>query len=275
MTDVTAMEFDRTADPSFVATHGRGLVAGVVLLALLPVPITLLRVLPMYEQHAHFLVFYAPLVCCLTVGYCFYVRDTLARVLFKHLLDPLPQPDPYYRPGLGLLARRLAAKLRITFLTLVPIGLVGGSFYCVTAYISRLQDSVEVAGRVMLGRMPASERRQFLTSSAAPAAPIVPPDSTQSLGAADARKAPPASVPLPTDRGLALGLVDQTALRLYTLRAANIEDIAYFRELTTLYIGVFVCSIGAAMLMILKEHAREVLNLSEEGLLLGGEPELE
>ena len=87
---------DLPAGPSYAAVVRRALIVGALLVSLLPGPVTALGVLPAYRTHARFLVFYAPLVCLLVLGYLFYVRDTLARVLFADILDPPGAPDPYY-----------------------------------------------------------------------------------------------------------------------------------------------------------------------------------
>jgi uncharacterized membrane protein len=57
-------------------------------ITLLPIPILALKILPAYQKHAWFLLFYTPFLCLLTLCYLFYIRDALARVSFADLLDP-------------------------------------------------------------------------------------------------------------------------------------------------------------------------------------------
>src|SRR5215210_7577137 len=64
---------------------------------LLPIPVIYFGLLPAYQRHAWFLLFYTPFLCLLTLFYLFYVRDSLARTIFADVLDPPPPPDPYSR----------------------------------------------------------------------------------------------------------------------------------------------------------------------------------
>jgi hypothetical protein len=48
---------------------------------------------------------------------------------------------------------------------------------------------------------------------------------------------------------------------------ATIDDIPYFMELTTLYIGGIVGPLVAVFMVLLKEHARRELGLSEREVL--------
>ncbi|MEO7475113.1 MAG: hypothetical protein ABIY46_07230, partial [Gemmatimonadales bacterium] len=93
---------------------------GALAMALLPIPVGLLHLLPSYSIQGRFLVFYAPVVCLLTLAYFIYVRDSLARIMFAHLLDPLPPPSRFYPERAGLRWRRLRRRIRSTFLALLP-----------------------------------------------------------------------------------------------------------------------------------------------------------
>ena len=239
---------------------GRTLGVGAVLLALLPVPIAALDILPTYLMHARFLIFFAPVACFLEVAYLFYVRDILARLLYRHILEPEIEPDPYYRPRLG---EAVGTKARSIIIVVLPLALMGLSLYCLMQYTARFERSVELAEQVMFDQLPPPARRPFVfprdrvadSSAHVPGAARQGPDSVEG------------SAPQ-----VAPELINQPALRQYVLAQAGIEDIPFFGELTAWFIGMFFSAIGAALLMMLKEHAREIMGVSEEMLILGGEP---
>ena len=256
----------RAANSGIVGSHAKVLVLTLVAMALLPVPVTLLRVLPAYEMHARFLVFFAPVVCLLTVGYFFYIRDLLTRFLFRSFLEPASEPDPYARLSPGALASGIVVKLQGILLTLAPVVLVGMSFYCVSRYIVRLEESVDIVSVLVSNPAPATGPSLAGQQDQSAELPDSTRDSIPAPQPATSQEALPPDTPHSS--------LDPAALRLQTLRTAGIQDIAFFGELTTLYIGAFACAIGAAMLMLLKEHAKEVLGVSEESLLLGTEQDL-
>jgi hypothetical protein len=265
VTQATPAELERqTYSSGVVDALERALGLGTVLLALLPIPVTALELLPTYYMHARFLIFYAPVACFLEVAYLFYVRDLLARMLFRHILDPEPEPDPYYRPGVGDALSHLGGRARVIGIALLPLALVALSFFCLTRYMTRFERSVELAEQVMFDRLPEATRRHFLLSPrpAADSSAVAP-----GAGQPDTSTVP--GVPVPPE------VLNRPALRQYVLTQAAIEDIPFFGELTALYIGAFLSAIAAALLMMLKEHAKEIMGISEEALMLGtsGPPE--
>ena len=128
-----------------------------VAIALLPVPVALLGVLPVYSVHGRFLVFYAPFVCLLTLAYVVYVRDSLARIMFAHLLDPPPPPDLYGNDPLWVRVRRMVSGTRRVALAVLPGVLLLASFACVSAYTALLADSVRTVARTDADRLEAPE----------------------------------------------------------------------------------------------------------------------
>lgn len=238
---------------------GRTLGVGAVLLALLPVPFAALDILPTYLMHARFLIFFAPVACFLEVAYLFYVRDILARSLYRHLLEP--EPDPYYRPRLGDM---VGTKVRSVIVVVLPLALMGLSLYCLMQYTARFERSAELAEQVMFDRLPPSARRPFVFPGGR-----VADSSARVPGAA---RPGPDSAEAPAPR-VAPELINQPALRQYVLAQAGIEDIPFFGELTAWFVGIFFSAIGAVLLMMLKEHAKETMGISEEALILGAGPE--
>lgn len=237
----------RSAGRNYSSAVRTTLVWGAVLLALLPIPVTILGLLPAYRMHARFLVLYAPIACLLLLAYLFYVRDSLARQLFADLLNPLPQSDPYYRASAGESLGRVLRRLRTGFLAVLPALLLITSLYCITRYTARLGKSIDLATLALPGA-PIGER------AASPAA-----RHADSLGALE--KAPLRDT---------IAEYDTVGRRDAVLRTAGIESIPMFTELTVLYIGIFAAAMTALVLMALKEYAKEAMGLSEQDLVLGG-----
>lgn len=216
-----------------------------LVIALLPIPVALLGLLPAYRIQTRFLLFYAPLVCLLVLAYLFYLRDALARLMFAHLLDPLPPRPLYYpeRPDVRL--RRFWYTVRRGILALLPALLLLVSFACLLGYVERVDDSVALTSATL-------ERPGHL------------PDEVGQLS--DHRPALPASA----------RVAASTSVRERALAVPSTEDIPLFAELTALYIGSFLAAVIALVLMGLREYAREALGLSERDAVLGrvlAEPE--
>jgi hypothetical protein len=241
---------------------GRTLGIGAVLLALLPIPFAALDILPTYLMQARFLIFFAPVACFLEVAYLFYVRDVLARVLYLRMLEHPPEEDRYYRRPVGDLVDRMWVRMRNLVITLLPLALMGLSLYCLVRYTARFERSVELAEQVMFDQLPPPARRAFVYRSERQA-----DSGTKAPAPAQPDTAKASGLQSPAE------LVNQPALRQYVVAQAGIEDIPFFGELTAWFIGIFFSAIGAALLMMLKEHAKEILGISEEMLMFGGEAE--
>ncbi len=132
-------------------SHGYSAVARRVLgftafaITLLPIPILALKILPAYQKHAWFLLFYTPFLCLLTLCYLFYIRDALARVSFADLLDPPSPPDPYSREPLGSRIGRRFRRVKAAILGLLPAVLVLTSLYCIARYFGTFDRSVALS----------------------------------------------------------------------------------------------------------------------------------
>ncbi|HEX2636155.1 MAG TPA: hypothetical protein VHL81_03455 [Gemmatimonadales bacterium] len=227
------------APVSYASGLRRALNLAALVVALLPIPVALLQLLPAYRLQTRFLAFYAPLVCLLTLAYLFYVRDSLARMMFAHLLDPLPPRSVYYPERGELRIRRLWMKWRRGFLAILPGLLLLLSFACVMRYMSRLDESVGMVSATLGGRLAAPEDVGLLPTQRVPREP-----------------AQPSHVQTPTVRQRALDV-------------ASTDDIPYFAELTALYIASFLAVLVALVLMSLREYAKEALGLSEQDVVLG------
>lgn len=231
-----------------------------VLITLLPIPIIYFKILPTYQRHASFLIFYTPFLCLLTLCYLFYVRDSLARTLFANVLDPPPPPDPFYREPMGQPVKRALRRIKSTLLGILPALLVLASTYCVSQYFRALDRSVTQSAQKY------QERRIFSESTGA-----IPQDRSSTL-----RRRPPRSkgtVPADSSKFSTRDSVpvsrDSIAVRDYVLRTTPVDDIPGLPELTAYYVGAFIALLIAVTLMGLKEYAKEALGLSEHELMFG------
>jgi hypothetical protein len=237
-------------------------------ITVLPIPILALKILPAYQKHAWFLLFYTPFLCLLTLCYLFYIRDSLARVTFADVLNPPPPPDPYAREPLGDRIGRGFRPVKAAVLGLLPAVLVLTSLYCIARYFGALDQSValsvqtyrETAASDTLADTVKKRGKQDRGRSGRTAAPgkVARQDSTLDSLARDsvaraARPNPP----------------DTSAVREYVLRTSEIDRIPRLVQLTAFYVGAFLALLIAVTLMALKEYAKEALGLSEHELMFG------
>ena len=220
--------------------------AGAITIALLPIPVALLGLLPVYQGHGRFLTFYTPFVCLLTLAYVVYVRDSLARTMFAHLLNPPPPPSYYRVEPTGLRLRRLASRLRRLTLAVLPGVLVLGSLACISAYAGLLADSLQTVAQSDADRAQAPEEVGALS---APSGAIE----------ADGEFALRGRLQLPANAAVPHELLAVTPT----------SEIPYFTQLTLLYIGVFLAPLLAVLLMGVREYAKDALGLTERDMVLG------
>jgi hypothetical protein len=229
-----------------------------LLVALLPIPVTRLQLLPSYRMHAQFLVLYAPLICVLLLAYLFYLRDLLARLMFTHVLRPIPRYPYYWDSAWTKLGRRLVGLQRLA-LALLPALLLAASLVCGLKYVQLLNDSVALAARAMGGEAATEADVGSLPSARGP----VPPDRDRRPGPAAAGRPQ-----VPRMTGVEAGEGLSSTAGQYALRHATVDLIPYFDELTMLYIGAFAAALVAVVLMALKEYAIDALGLTEAEVLL-------
>src|SRR3954454_22158919 len=116
-----------------------------LIVTLAPIPVIYFGILPAYQKHAWFLLFYTPFLCLLTLCYLFYIRDALARVTFANLLDPPPDPDPYAREPLANRIGRSFRRVKGAILGILPAVLVLTSLFCIARYFGAFNQSVAVS----------------------------------------------------------------------------------------------------------------------------------
>lgn len=251
----------RAVARSYSSVYRTTLVLCALLLALLPIPVTRLGLLPAYRTHARFLVFYAPIVCLLLLAYLFYVRDAIARQIFANILNPLPEVDPYYRARPGESLQRILRRLRTGFLALLPALLLLTSFYCITLYTADLRKSIELASR----RWETTAHRADQPDADAARPTAKPPRRlTPESAPGGSLRTLPKAAPQDTIRASA-NVGGPEAM----LRTTGMESIPMFTELTALYIGIFAAAMTALALMAIKEYGKEAMGLSDQELMFG------
>jgi hypothetical protein len=243
---------------SYSAAARKALALTAAAVTLLPVPVTYFEILPTYQVHGRFLLFYTPFLCLLTLSYLFYVRDSLARAMFADVLDPPQQLDPYYQEPTGERMGRWFRRFKAVLLGILPVFLVISSMYCVSRYLVAFDRSATQATEMYIeqarmaeqaGSTRGKQRGKALTESSRRNAQPVPSDS-----------APADTLPL---------LSDLPAVREYVLRTSRMQSIPSVIELTGFYFGVFVSLLVAVTLMALKEYAKEAMGFSEYELMFG------
>ena len=101
--------------------------------AALPLPVTLLKLIPIYAAHRGFFSAYTSMFCFLILGFIFYSRHKLARIMFQELFSK------HYRvSGNGkkfrLISLNSLAKASRRFIRILPLLLIIISLSCVFGY---------------------------------------------------------------------------------------------------------------------------------------------
>ena len=243
----------------------RGVLAiAVLLVTLLPVPITYFGALPTYRLHRWFLLFYTPFLCLLTLCYLLYVRDSLARAMFADLLIPPGPLDPYYQEPLGQRLRGGLRRAKKFFLGILPILLVAASVYCVSRYLDSFNQSVGLAAETYAQRSAGAQDVGMVREDRGRVSRQRSAERSRAKLSAPASPAPPDSLPASSD---------PIAVHNYILRTTVIDDIPHLFELTLFYSGAFVALLIAVSVMALREYARDAVGLSEHELVFGRQGE--
>lgn len=242
---------------TYSAWFRRALSIAALVTAILPAPVMLFQLVPAYGLQAKFLIFFGPLVCFLTLSYLFYVRDALARAMFADLLNPPPEPDPYYGESFAASVHRSLRRLRSILLALLPIALLLASAYCAVEYLRLIDRSVAEAVEQTRHAPMQSERGTLREPGRDSLGQTPKPRPGRRTAKVRAQND---STPQP---------LRMDSLRQSTFRTAQIDDIPLFTRLNMLFIGIFLFAEVAFILMALKEYATEAIGLTERELMLG------
>jgi len=100
-----------------------------IVTASLPIPVTAIGLIPTYKEQTKILSVYTPLFCFLTLGFIFFSRHHLARVMFPEYLERTVI-------GRGFPAAVFSAfsGYRRAFFNALPLIFIAASVYCVIQY---------------------------------------------------------------------------------------------------------------------------------------------
>ena len=105
-----------------------------VVTASLPIPVTALHVIPTFAVQTKVLSTYTPLFCFLILGFIFYNRHQLARLMF---------PEYFVRPRItDVRILNLMLTIRRNFIVFFPLVLIVLSLFCVFRYHEILNDAI-------------------------------------------------------------------------------------------------------------------------------------
>ena len=110
-----------------------------VVAAALPIPVTLFKLIPTYKVHVGILSTYTPLFCFLALGFIFYIRHPLARLMFPEYLTSKGEPSS---TGIAVFRRELVKP----FVTFLPALLILASLLCLYFYHETLNVSLAFQG---------------------------------------------------------------------------------------------------------------------------------
>jgi hypothetical protein len=204
-----------------------------VLAAALPIPVTSFKLIPTYQAQTSVLAIYTSLFCFLLLGFIFYSRHALARLMF-------PEFFGFARTKVGASAFTFIYPLfrRVTrfIVTILPALLILASLSCVYLYHSELDESL-----------------------------------ARCLGVRGSSMAQNSSMPSVKDK--ASGLDEQRVKELKTsaevLKQLESWQIPLGHRLMLLYLGIFIFAESAFIVMALKEYLQDLVKLSELELITG------
>jgi len=110
-----------------------------VVTAALPIPITSFRLIPMYKSQATLFSTYTSLFCFLTLGFIFYCRHALARLMFPAALARLAKDE------------RTSLRETHRIIEFLPLCLIVLSLLFVFGYHLMLDSSIDAAARELHG----------------------------------------------------------------------------------------------------------------------------
>lgn len=117
---------------AFALFFKRYMSVSTLVVASLPIPVTALRAIPTFKAHTKILSVYTPLFCFLALGFIFYSRHKLARIMF-----------PEYFSETGVVMTR-TTKLSRGLIRTLPVFLIGLSMLSVVLYHGLLNQEVGV-----------------------------------------------------------------------------------------------------------------------------------
>lgn len=202
-----------------------------LVVASLPIPVTSLGLIPTFTAQTKLLSVYSSLFCFLTLGFIFYSRHQLARLMFPEYFDRKAESvissdrtnEEIIREFRATRRRRILKSTWREFIVVLPLLFIAASLISVFQYNDVLNLNVqEIASRETLYRI-------------------------DSDGSAVAFK--------PDFKDI--------------LAKTNLSDIRYSSRLMILYLAIFLTAEAAFILMAIKEYLQDLVGLTEMDLIRG------
>jgi len=210
-----------------------------VLAAALPIPVTSFKLIPTYRAQTSLLATYTSLFCFLLLGFIFYSRHALARLMFPQFSKKLGNfPRATFLIIVGLTFERLLRFL----VSLLPALLIAASLYCMFHYHVALSASVSNAVRFSPG---------------------------SSIQDKDGARAPTSAASTLNTSQTQDPFGSVTRATADVLEKSPLWTIDFEGTLMLLYLGIFVFAECAFIVMALKEYLQDLVKLSEMELITG------
>lgn len=239
-----------------------------LVVAALPVPVTLAGLIPTYQSQRGFLSTYTSLFCFLLLAFIFYSRHRLAPLLFPTYFE-------CRREGRLSPVTLFFCKVMST----LPLILIVGALLCVFAYHDVLNDSIDAH----FGPM-----RQAATALQKGEAELK--QSEEAMGRLEAENKTEALFGKGTmlkeeimhraevmrrlelnlekeEKKIALGIEKYGSWDKYMLATTSQDQVPYGVLLLVFYLGTFLLSESAFILMAIREYMQDVIGISERELI--------
>jgi len=112
-----------------------------LVVASLPIPVTAFQLVPTFKAQTRLLSVYTPLFCFLVLGFIFYSRHQLARLMFPGFVSRDPVFD-----SMGNMSFSLFKRISRSMISLLPLVFIVASVVLVFEYQFWLNDSVAFIG---------------------------------------------------------------------------------------------------------------------------------
>ncbi len=203
-----------------------------LVVAALPIPVTMLDFIPTYAAQTKLLSVYTSLFCFLLIAFVFYSRHSLARWFF-----PMISKDS--QPKLSRV------------MTILPLAFIGMCMASLFSYQYVLQQSAT----------------KFTRESMARKWELVFEEYSKELAAKG--KETPLQEQLDLMRKIQenLHLLDTGRSMNETLKSSALENIPYNLTLIALYLAFFLAAEAAFVLMAIREYLQDLLGLSDVALI--------
>jgi len=216
---------------AFAVFFKRYMSISTLVVASLPIPVTALGLIPTFSAQTKLLSIYTPLFCFLTLGFIFYSRHQLARIMFPEYfgmkrseeiqLDPTLSPEDRKRKIEEIEGTMMFKNLGRYFISMLPLLFIAASIVSIFQYNDVLSLNVHEAASQL---------------------PPIPDDKTTPAGYGSFK---------------------------YILENTDLDHIKYSSRLMILYISIFITAEAAFIMMAIKEYLQDLVGLTEMDLIRG------